>query len=341
MDDDEAAPSGITGGAASFAGHPVLVPHPQKQSRLFFFRIPYPPLPWWGWMGSAELRTYAALAGGMLDSGTHRRKMLLPVHRRPPPHLPASIAPMIFSPAIVPAWVRETLGWPTGRGVRVGVIGSGYDNDVPDARVVQGVSFVDPEDDLEQLRTVDDHDRMGQGTTCARLVLRMAPGAQVVPIRIFGEEAESSPGTLRSGLAWAEEQALDVVCVAAFTGLRETIGPLYAECEKGRRKGMIFVAGQKPEFEETYPAIFEPVIGVERGTFGSMFDFHYRPDAAYEVQAWGEGEFVTRGGGRQYLYGSEYSAAVVAGIVALLRERYPGAPVERIRELLQRFSLPG
>lgn len=246
---------------------------------------------------------------------------------------------MIFSPAIVPAWVRETLGWPTGRGVRVGVIGSGYDNDLPDPRVVPGVSFVDPSDDFEELRTSDDHDRTGQGTACARLVLRMAPHAQVVPIRVFGEESESSPGTLRSALAWAVEQNLDVVCVAAFTEMRETIHPLYAVCEQGRRNGMIFVAPCKPDFEETYPAIFEPVIGVECGRFESPFDFRYRPEAAYEVEAWGAGEIVGLGGVRQEVYGSEYAAAVVAGIVAVLRERYPGAPVERIRELLQQYAV--
>lgn len=246
---------------------------------------------------------------------------------------------MIFSPAIVPAWVRETLGWPTGRGVRVGVIGSGYDNDAPDPRVAQGVSFVDPEDDFEELRTNDDHDRTGQGTACIRLVLRVAPHAQVTPIRVFGEECESSPGTLRSAIAWSVEQGLDVVCVAAFTEMREAIGPLYAACEQGRRKGMVFVAPCKPDFEQTYPAIFEPVIGVAPGSFDSPFDFRYHPDAGYEVEAWSEGEIVGLGGVRQSLAGSEYSAAVVAGIVALLRERYPGAPVERIRELLQQFAV--
>lgn len=247
---------------------------------------------------------------------------------------------MIFSPALVPAWVTDTLGWPTGRGVRVGVISSGYDNDRPDPRVVQGISFVDPSDDLDMLRTTDDHDRTGYGTACARLVLRVAPDARVVPIRIYGQAMESSGGTLRSALLWAVEERLDVVCVSAALAFPELVHPIYAACEKARRSGMILVSGGKPEDEaRTDVAIFEPVIGVVSGRFESPFDFRYHPDAGYEVEAWDEGELTERDGSRRRANTPDFAGAVVAGIVALLRQRYPGARVERIRELLQRFAV--
>jgi subtilisin len=247
---------------------------------------------------------------------------------------------MIYSPQLVPAWVRDTLGWPTGRGVRVGVVGSGYDNDLPDPRVAPGLGFVDPDDDFEELRTLDDHDRIGHGTACARLILRVAPDARVIPIRIFGEQLESSPHILQSALLWAVDEKLDVVCVAGSTTIPETVHPLYSACEKGRLAGTIFVAGAISAYELSYPAYFDPVIGVLQGTFDSPFDYRYNPDAGCEVEAWGEGEIIGADGSQRLSYSHDYSAAVVAGIVALLRECYPGAPVELIRELLQRFALP-
>lgn len=245
---------------------------------------------------------------------------------------------MIHSPDGVPAWVRTTLGWPTGRGVRVGVIGSGYDNDLPDPRVLPGVSFVDPSDDLAELRTTDDHDRIGHGTACARLILRMAPNATVVPVRIFGSELESSPGTLQSALGWAVDERLDVVCVAGSSTLEEVKVPLYATCEKGRRQGMILVSGAISAYEMCYPAYFDPVIGVLQGTFDSPFDYRYHPDYGCEVEAWGKAEVIGPDG-PETKYSHDFSAAVVAGIVALLRERHPRAPVEYVRELLQRFAI--
>src|SRR5215207_2475579 len=76
-----------------------------------------------------------------------------------------------------PSWVTDTPGWPTGRGVRVGIVNSGFDRALRDQRVLPGVSFVDPRDDFALLQSADDGDRLGSGTGCADLVLRIAPEA--------------------------------------------------------------------------------------------------------------------------------------------------------------------
>lgn len=244
---------------------------------------------------------------------------------------------MIFSNGRTAAW--NALGRPTGRGVRVGIIGSGYDQDRPDPRVLPGIGFVDPDDDLEELRTTDDHDRIGHGTACARLVLGVAPDAGIVPIRVYGNHLESSPRTLHAALLWAVEQRLDVVCLSARLRYEGTIRPMYAVCEKGRRDGMIFVAGGIPDEGMTNVAEFEPVVGVRAGSFDSPLHFRYYPDYAYEMEAWGEEEIVKPDEAFGLENHPDYAAAVAAGIVALLRECYPGAPIERIRELLPQFAL--
>ena len=47
-----------------------------------------------------------------------------------------------------PKWLIRDFGHPTGKGVRIGVINSGWDRSIDAPNVVGGISFVDPDDDL-------------------------------------------------------------------------------------------------------------------------------------------------------------------------------------------------
>jgi subtilisin len=238
-----------------------------------------------------------------------------------------------------PSWVTGELGWPTGRGVRVGIINSGFDRTLRDQRVLPGAGFVDPADDLALLHTTDDHDRLGQGTACADLVLRIAPEAQVVPLRIFGNDLETSPGVLQAALAWATERKLDVVAIGAGCQMEEVLRPLYATCERARRDGIVMVGAAHPDGGWSYPAIFENVIGVDSGRFPTPFHYRYDPVAFYEFTAAGQDQVVQWIGRRtRTVSGTMYAAANMAGIVALLRECEPGASLDQIRVMLERIA---
>lgn len=241
-----------------------------------------------------------------------------------------------------PEWVVEELGGATGRGVRVAVVDSGWDRTLHDDRVLPGAGFVDPEDDFGMARNDDDHDVLGHGTACAALVLEVAPDARVIPVKVFGKVLETSPGTLHAALLWCIEEGVQVINVSLGTRLEGTLHPLYAACEKARRAGIIVVAAGHNANDWSYPAIFENVIGVSAGRFESPFHFHYRPEHAMECQAWGVEQPVTWiGGARVVKHGTSFAAPNVAGIVALILERHPGATIEEVREMLARFALPG
>ena len=247
--------------------------------------------------------------------------------------------PAPFEP---PAWVAEGLGRPTGKGLLVGVIDSGWDRACDDPRVLPGVGLVDPADDLAMLRSDDDHDRVGHGTACIHQILRIAPDAQVVPIRVFGKDLETSPGTLQAGILYAIERGVNVVNLSLGTTLEGTLHPLYAACEKARRQGIIIVAAGHNSRDWSYPAIFENVIGVSAARFGSAYDFRYHADEAMECQAWGvEQPVVWLGGEQQIKHGTSFAAPNITGIVCLLLERHPGATLEQVRDLLaEHATLP-
>ncbi|HEX8430401.1 MAG TPA: S8 family serine peptidase [Longimicrobium sp.] len=242
--------------------------------------------------------------------------------------------------AELPAWVRDALGGATGRGVRVGVIDSGWDRSLADPRVVPGVGWTDPADDFALLRNDDDHDRLGHGTACADLILRLAPEAEIVPIRVFGGQLETSPGTLQAALHWAVEEGLDVINLSLGTTLEVALRPLYVICERARRAGRLVVAAGNNSGPWSYPAIFENVIGVSAARLSSPWEFRYRPDDAMECEAWGYDQPVKWLGGQTLVKsGTSFAAPNIAGIAALIMERHPGAPIERVRELLASFAI--
>jgi len=244
------------------------------------------------------------------------------------------------SPFEPPAWVTDGLGRPTGKGLTVAVIDSGWDRACDDPRVLAGIGLVDPADDLAMQRNDDDHDRVGHGTACVHQILRIAPDARVVPVRVFGRQLETSPGTLQAGLLYAIERGVNVVNLSLGTKLKGTLVSLYSACEMARRKGIIVIAAADNARDESYPAIFENVIGVSAARFGSAYDYRYRVDEAHECEAWGvEQPVVWLGGEEQVKHGTSFAAPNITGIVCLLLERHPGASIEEIRELLARYAI--
>lgn len=244
-------------------------------------------------------------------------------------------------PAERPAWLREPLRSATGRGVRVGIIDSGWDRSLDDPRVVAGIGLVDPADELALARSDDDADRNGHGTACAELVLRVAPDAEVVPIRVFGRELQTSPSLLCEAIRWAADQRLDVVNLSLGTYLEEALRPLYAACERARRGGTVVVAASHLTAGWSYPAVFENVIGVDAERFDSPFSYRYRAGHAAECLAWGiEVPVLWLGGSSETRTGTSFAAPQIAGIVALLRERHPAASLEEVRGLLAEHAMP-
>lgn len=244
--------------------------------------------------------------------------------------------------AAPPEWVRNELGAATGNGIRVAVLDSGWDRSIGDPRVLPGVGFVDPRDDFALARNDDDQDVLGHGTACAGVILDVAPDARVIPVKVFGNKLETSPGTLEAALHWAVDAGVQVINVSLGTRLEGTLRNLYMACERARQAGIIVVAAGHNANDWSYPAIFENVIGVAAGRFESPWHFHYRADHAHECEGWGvERPVLWIGGERVVRHGTSFAAPGITGVVCLILERHPGAKLEDVREMLSRFALPG
>jgi subtilisin family serine protease len=246
-----------------------------------------------------------------------------------------------ISPFSRPSRLVDRFGRGDGAGVRIGVVDSGWDRSLRHPRVSRGVCLIDAADELAPGCSEDDADRIGHGTACTDLILRMAPAAEIVPIRVFGKLLETSPSVLALAIRWAAEQRLDVVNLSLGTYLPEAVRTLYAACEFARRRGTIIVAAAGTEEAGSLPAVFDNTIGVGTGAGPDPWDIVVRPGEAVEFLAlarhpdllWLRG--VRRPGGT-----SSFAAPVVTGAVALLREQTPRAGQTEMLAQLQTLAAP-
>lgn len=235
-----------------------------------------------------------------------------------------------------PVEFNNRINYATGKGVKVGVIDSGWDHKLKDQRIQKGIGLVDPEDELLLKISPDFSDINGHGTACTDIILRIAPDASIYPIKVFGKRIETSPNILIEGILWAIKNELKILNISLGTLLLEALEPLYKVCEIAKRQGMILVASKSNSEDISYPAIFENVIGVETGDFDDLFEYEIQPDEGIECRAKGHfNNICGLRGIRGSLMGNSLAAPVITGIIALIIEKEPYFAIEDILVKLQ------
>lgn len=238
--------------------------------------------------------------------------------------------PVVTLPGLeTPPWVGAQLGPVSGRGVTVGIVDSGLDPALRGPDVEPGVSLV-------AAGEVDD--RIGHGSACASIVRGMAPGATIVPIRVFDDRLKTSVEVLVAAIRWAVDRGLRVLNLSLGSVREDALKPLYVACEEARRRGTIPVAATAVG-GTSYPAVFECAIGVKGDYFDNVYDFEFRPGAAVECVAQSRRRVRALGGEHRRVDSFSFAAPHVAAIVALLLERHPDADLDEIRQHLDRCSI--
>jgi subtilisin family serine protease len=206
--------------------------------------------------------------------------------------------------------------------VRVAVIDSGWDRRRSEPRVLVGGAFT-----AEGAFTPDDHDRLGHGTACIREVLRWAPDAEILPARVFADEATTTPEALAAAIRWSAGQDARVIGLSLGTR-RESARPvLEAACEAARAAGAILVSAGPNAGPATYPAALLGVIGVWADA--GLAPGELRRRGALDLEGSPGRRAVSPGPG-----GSSLAAAEVAGRIARLLAGGADADLSLLLELL-------
>jgi type VII secretion-associated serine protease mycosin len=275
----------------------------------------------------------------------------------PPPAsaLAAACGPVIADPLAEAPWpltrLRPDRAWPlsTGDGVRVAVIDSGVSTEhaALTGKVLQGTDFVTPGG--------GNCDENGHGTLIAGIIAGrstvsngyafhgVAPGAQIIPVRVLRDQSRSFNEDLPSRIAAAVRWAADVGRADVMNlSLTTTHSPeLEAAIGYAVGKGVVLVAaagneGASQPGVPVYPASYEGVIAVasvdrQDKHVGSSVTGSYVDIAAPGVQIAGPSP---AGGG--YLFseqgGTSFAAAYVSGVAALIRAYDPALTPQQVAQ---------
>ncbi|WP_254550581.1 S8 family serine peptidase [Catellatospora tritici] len=221
-----------------------------------------------------------------------------------------------------------------GEGVRVALIDTGVDPNHPDIK-----GSVEPGIDVSFLPLSDDGlvDEDGHGTSMASLIIGhgriqgIAPKAKIVSLR-YADSASSSPTAMGTAIKWAIDHDIKVISISAAHQDRDLV--LEQAVEKAILHDIVIVAavGNKPRKSTVeYPAAFPGVVAVSGiGVDGKLWaDSVTGPEVLLSAPAEAIST-ASRNNRRVVTDGTSNSTAIVAGMVALVRAKYPTMPAAEV-----------
>ena len=230
----------------------------------------------------------------------------------------------------------------SGAGVRIAVVDSGWDRTRECAQVQAGLAFVGDEADAaaDVQWSCDDHDRFGHGTLVTDLILKRAPEATVLPLRVFDRRLETSAHVICAAVSLAAARGIQLVNLSLGTRRAADFRALYRACELARRAGVVIIAAAGGPPGVSAPATFEPVISVGAaldGTGAPLGEDLVRVDEGpVEYTVIGMQHALGLGGHPKRVAGSSFAAAVVTGHVAALCGGAGVTDLAQVRAVLRR-----
>jgi subtilisin family serine protease len=157
------------------------------------------------------------------------------------------------------------------------VIDSGWDCSIQEPRVTQGLGYHVSGSTVH--RTLDYHDRLGHGSAVASILLLMAPGARLIPLRVFGTNRETDPVLVAAAIRDAAALGARVVNLSLSTHRAAAEPILSAACAEAIAAGCALVASQPRGRGQAWPAACEGVIAVEAAPESARLFYGLSPDS--------------------------------------------------------------
>ncbi|MGE0192777.1 MAG: S8 family serine peptidase [Planctomycetota bacterium] len=239
----------------------------------------------------------------------------------------------------------------TGAGVRVAVLDTGIDPDHPllvGHIAPGGQDFIDGDDDPRYVANGRDDDAdglidegRGHGTFVASLVLAVAPGAQIVPFRVLDSDSRGKASSLAEAIARAADLGVDVINLSA--GMPTRVQVVKDAVQYARERGVLVVAsaGNTGTRSVTFPASLGDGLSVTSVDDGDVLAGFASFGDDVDLSAPGQeliGAFPN-GLGAVRWSGTSFSAALVSGAFALVREAFPGLDAEHVVSHLRDTSV--
>jgi subtilisin len=235
------------------------------------------------------------------------------------------------------AWA---IGGSDGSGVTVAIIDSGVERDHPAvggklARSVRVELAADPEDDPVILGDEDGTDVVGHGTACAGIIHAIAPGADLVSVRVLGPDNRGKGIVFAAGLDWAIGQGVGVMNLSLSSKSDALFALFHDLADRAYFANALLVCAANNVPGNSYPSLFASVISVAAHDLPDPAAWFYNPSPPVEFGAHGlDVNVAWRGGSRMTATGNSFAAPHIAGYAALIRAKHPEATPFEVKAIL-------
>jgi subtilisin family serine protease len=229
-------------------------------------------------------------------------------------------------------------GGADGSGVTVAVIDSGVEGGHPDlgGKVIRSVRVeFDRDGEPAVLEDTEGIDLVGHGTACAGIIHALAPGAEIVSIRVLGADNRGKGVLFAAGLEWAIGQGVSIANLSLSSRSEALFGTFHDLADRAYFANVLLVSAANNVRVASYPSLFAAVVSVAAHDLPDPLTYFYNPRPPVEFGARGvDVEVAWKGGGRIVATGNSFAAPHIAGICALIRSKHPTATPFEIKAML-------
>jgi len=175
----------------------------------------------------------------------------------------------------------------------------------------------------------------GHGTMVAGLVHLVAPTARIMPLKAFRADGSANLSDIVRAIRYAADNGANVISMSFDTEVFSA--ELQAAVAYAQSKGSILIAssGNKGVGTAVYPAALPQVIGVGSVNYSDRRSPFSNYDRSARTSAPGEA-LITTFPGNNYagVWGTSFSAGLVSGAVALMRQLQPNLHLDSLKDCL-------
>jgi subtilisin len=235
---------------------------------------------------------------------------------------------------LAPVSLDWAVGGSTGAGARVCLIDSGVAEHPLVGPLRGSYRAVYGPDGVTRIEPDGPSDDCGHGTACASVIRAVAPGCELVSVRVLGKLSGTGDALL-AGLRWAVEQDFDVINLSLSTTRHKFVEALHQLTDEAYFRRTVVVAAAHNLAVESFPWRFSSVVSVGSHAEPRADLVLYNPAPPVEFFAHGvDVEVAWPGGGTSRVSGNSFATPHVAGLCALIRAKHPQLTAFQVRNIL-------
>ncbi|WKK92649.1 S8 family serine peptidase [Clostridioides difficile] len=167
--------------------------------------------------------------------------------------------------------------------VKVAVLDTGIDkeHDYLKDNLVGGIAFECMHDYIFISDKFDDED--GHGTACASIIKKEYEDVELFVIKILRKDGITNIKVLEEALRYLLDTNIRLINLSLSVIGVESVKGLFEVCYELFRKGKIIVCSLANDFDLSYPAMFNNVIGVRGFTLDGDDSFWYNKNMMFNV----------------------------------------------------------